>query len=239
MLTFLRKIRKSLIETGSARKYFLYAIGEIALVVIGILIAVQINNWNENRKTKKTERKYLIELTQALELDISDLQINIKTSQKTIQSIDILLNHFEKNLPYIDSLSIHFANSTLFTNLITDASAYEKLLARGLDIVSNDSLQSKIVNYYDFSSAFLKTNEEMVVNPHHNLSVKPAMMEKFNYSWVLKPAIPNSYETLKSDSEYLSLLKTTQEIISYQQKLSKSLIEEASSLQIDIRKELQ
>ena len=59
MLTFLRKIRKSLIESGSARKYLIYAIGEIALVVIGILIALQVNNWNEARKTKSTEIKLL------------------------------------------------------------------------------------------------------------------------------------------------------------------------------------
>jgi hypothetical protein len=54
MLTFLRKIRWSLLESGSARKYIFYAIGEIALVVIGILIALQINNWNEWKKDRKT-----------------------------------------------------------------------------------------------------------------------------------------------------------------------------------------
>tara|TARA_Y100000385_G_C13099534_1_gene643585 strand:- start:2936 stop:3121 length:186 start_codon:yes stop_codon:yes gene_type:complete len=53
MLTLLRKIRKSLIDSGSSRKYLLYAIGEIALVVIGILIALQINNWNESRKDRQ------------------------------------------------------------------------------------------------------------------------------------------------------------------------------------------
>ena len=57
MLTFLRKIRKSLIESGIARKYLLYAIGEIALVVIGILIALQINNWNEKMFLVNTIRE--------------------------------------------------------------------------------------------------------------------------------------------------------------------------------------
>tara|TARA_B100000497_G_C7695677_1_gene424750 strand:- start:231 stop:434 length:204 start_codon:yes stop_codon:yes gene_type:complete len=62
MLTFLRKIRKSLIESGSSRKYLLYAVGEIALVVIGILIALQINNWNEFRKDRKVENDILREI---------------------------------------------------------------------------------------------------------------------------------------------------------------------------------
>jgi len=66
MHTFLRKIRKSLIESGGARKYMLYAIGEIALVVIGILIALQINNWNEWRKEGIKENKLLYDLVETL-----------------------------------------------------------------------------------------------------------------------------------------------------------------------------
>ena len=59
MLTFLRKIRKSMIDSGSSRKYAIYAIGEIALVVIGILIALQINNWNQNRLDRIEEQRLL------------------------------------------------------------------------------------------------------------------------------------------------------------------------------------
>ena len=66
MLTFLRKIKRSLVESGSARKYLLYAIGEITLVVIGILIALQINNWNEWRKDRKKEKEILTELAVTL-----------------------------------------------------------------------------------------------------------------------------------------------------------------------------
>jgi hypothetical protein len=50
MLHFLRRIRRSLINTGATRKYLLYAVGEIALVMIGILLALQVNNWNEGNK---------------------------------------------------------------------------------------------------------------------------------------------------------------------------------------------
>ncbi len=62
MLTFLRKIRKSFIESGAVKKYLLYAIGEIALVVIGILIALQINLWNESKKDRRAENEALINL---------------------------------------------------------------------------------------------------------------------------------------------------------------------------------
>jgi len=59
MIKILRKIRQNLLSEGKNRKYFKYAIGEIVLVVIGILIALQINNWNENRKNPEKENKYL------------------------------------------------------------------------------------------------------------------------------------------------------------------------------------
>ena len=59
MIKFFRKIRQNLLSEGKTGKYFKYAIGEIVLVVIGILIALQINNWNESRKMKIEEKKML------------------------------------------------------------------------------------------------------------------------------------------------------------------------------------
>ncbi len=58
MLKFFRKIRQKLIEEDNIRKYLLYAIGEIILVVIGILIALQVNNWNEKRKANQLASYY-------------------------------------------------------------------------------------------------------------------------------------------------------------------------------------
>src|SRR6056297_1068125 len=60
MITLFRRIRQKLIDSGSVSKYLLYAIGEILLVVIGILIALQVNNWNEER-IKLSEEKYFLE----------------------------------------------------------------------------------------------------------------------------------------------------------------------------------
>lgn len=55
MLKFFRKIRQKLLGEGKIKNYSLYAIGEITLIVVGILIALQIGNWNENSKTRKNE----------------------------------------------------------------------------------------------------------------------------------------------------------------------------------------
>ena len=75
MIKFFRKIRFDLMEKNKNRKYFKYAIGEIALVVIGILIALQINNWNENRLNNKAIKAYLTSFTQDLNNEKGGLEM--------------------------------------------------------------------------------------------------------------------------------------------------------------------
>jgi len=69
MIKFFRKSRYELMNQNKTTKYFKYAIGEIVLVVIGILIALQINNWNENRKDSIQEHKYLERLVKENQLN--------------------------------------------------------------------------------------------------------------------------------------------------------------------------
>src|SRR6056297_2698559 len=81
MLKFFRHIRKKLIEQDNVRKYLLYAIGEILLVVIGILIALQVNNWNEERKERNQEVKILREIRNDLKsnyMEIEDIHLSIE-----------------------------------------------------------------------------------------------------------------------------------------------------------------
>jgi len=89
MLTLLRKIRKSLLESGSTQKYILYAIGEIVLVVIGILIALQINNWNENRKKLKLKASYETSLMNDLSRDTLMLGRLIEENYEILNSLEM------------------------------------------------------------------------------------------------------------------------------------------------------
>jgi hypothetical protein len=70
MLHFFRKIRHDLIANSKTYKYFKYAVGEVVLVVLGILIALQINNWNEEKKTEQRIVSFLIEIQNNLDNDI-------------------------------------------------------------------------------------------------------------------------------------------------------------------------
>jgi hypothetical protein len=71
MIKFFRKIRQNLLMENKTGKYLKYAIGEIILVVIGILIALQINNWNENQKLETKTQAYYVQLLDDLNNDIA------------------------------------------------------------------------------------------------------------------------------------------------------------------------
>ena len=108
MLTFFRKIRKGLLGSGQARKYLLYAIGEIALVVIGILIALQINNWNEWRKDRQDEQEVLREIHETLEMNVQLIENHIANINRYTRSSDIILRAILENIDYTDTLDWHF-----------------------------------------------------------------------------------------------------------------------------------
>jgi len=149
MIKFFRKIRQNLLSEGKTAKYFKYAIGEIVLVVIGILIALQINNWNEKSKLKNEEIKLLKEMRSALISDKEDIISNISEHLSAAKSCSILINHISNKLPYNDSLDFHFANALNTTRFNHTSSPYETLKIKGPDLIENDSLRILLGEYYD------------------------------------------------------------------------------------------
>jgi hypothetical protein len=93
MIKFFRHIRKSLLMENKTGKYFKYAIGEIILVVIGILIALQINNWNEDRKAKIVEDSFFANILIDLEKDDAKLNYYKTFYTKRIEYLDTLLTY--------------------------------------------------------------------------------------------------------------------------------------------------
>ena len=121
MLTFLRRIRRSLIESSAFRKYILYAIGEIALVVIGILIALQINNWNSDRIDRKEEQLYLKRLVQDLEQDL----VNIQDARNNHEKRLLVGTHVLESLG--DNNVSRLYNSNSYKMAIENRSKYDRL----------------------------------------------------------------------------------------------------------------
>ncbi len=104
MIKFFRHIRKDLMEKNKTGKYLKYAIGEIVLVVIGILIALQINNWNEHQKKQKLKVSYEISLMSDLSLDTLLLGRLIDENYKILNSLELQQRRFLGPETPIDTL---------------------------------------------------------------------------------------------------------------------------------------
>lgn len=97
MIKFFRKIRQTLLSENKFSKYLIYAIGEIVLVVIGILIALSINNWNENRKNRILEQEILKDLKEEYVLNLSQLQQKIDMRNSIIQNSNDVLRYIDNS----------------------------------------------------------------------------------------------------------------------------------------------
>jgi len=146
MIKFLRKIRQKLLSENKFSKYLIYAIGEIVLVVIGILIALGINNWNEENKKVAEESEYLVNLLAEFKTNHEELKTNIarhKFVKLKTKELSNLINPNPKDITSnkLDTLMWAMAYIPEFKALSSLASS-EKL-----DLVNDYPLKNDIGNW--------------------------------------------------------------------------------------------
>jgi hypothetical protein len=150
MLRFFIKIRQKLLEENKIGNYLKYAIGEIFLVVIGILIALSINNWNEANKNAKREHAFLTNLQQDLSSDSLRLK-EIKDKLKIAVSYKrVFESQMKGNVTDPDSLNAHFLKQyNLLIDFVPNSTTIDELSNNGLNLISSPSLRRQIVTLYN------------------------------------------------------------------------------------------
>jgi hypothetical protein len=217
MIKFFRHIRKDLMEKNKTSKYFKYAIGEIILVVIGILIALQINNWNEHKKLKVQEVEALTEIIS--DLTINNNQFNQVLNGKnrpgnisnTLSSLHIIIDHLKSKEVYNDSLDKHFGILNHSLNYINyKTSGYESLSSIGLDLIKNTKLRSEIGEYYTSSIIIPKNVSVGLTEDFNNYMLDYARKEFISNddsTAGTNTLHPRNYIVLREKGEYLESLK--------------------------------
>jgi len=159
MINFFRKTRKKMADDNRPLKYMRYAIGEILLVVIGILIALSINNWNENGKKLQFEITVLENIQEDILSDKTDCDLNLQYLKEVITNeqrlLDFLLNDSlqpSDSISYVDALGIDLL--TAFHN-----ASFNNLQNNDIGLITNNSLYKKITRFYDFYVATLNRIE--------------------------------------------------------------------------------
>ena len=163
MIKLFRKIRRQLLGQKKFGNYLLYAIGEIVLVVLGILIALNINNWNEVEKERMTEQNYLRRLQIDLENDYETLIFSKGLSMERLKQIDLLFkvndeqglyNHNAKQI--VESIEKVTWRSYLPLSRIV----YNELLNSGkMSLIQSEKLRELLSNYYGSADHW-----EMILN---------------------------------------------------------------------------
>ena len=215
------------IETGKNLKY---AIGEIALIVVGILIALQINNWNENQKTKRQESKLLEQLKSDLKSNFYELEY--LDHAKTVD--DRLKSAFE----FINMSNVfNSANTT-----------YKYIENQGINILQNDSLRQRITEIYELDFHNIKYRDEINwdlitddLRPLLDVSLKSSKMvsTEFTYGAILDLNTPIDMKVLSKDEQFKNVIVRIQNFLlirlMHQQKTNTSLKELIAEIDIEIK----
>jgi hypothetical protein len=147
MIPFFRKIRKKMADDNKPLKYMRYAIGEIALVVIGILIALSINNWNEKRLEKQTLNNIYTIIAEDLKNDISEINHILKVKKEKEPIFNKILDGLMTEVDYNNCNECEFL-IVGNPNLTINKRGYNLLNNLSSSIISTDSLTIKIAQFY-------------------------------------------------------------------------------------------
>lgn len=159
MIKFFRKIRYKLLSENKRSRYVKYAIGEIILVVIGILIALQINTWNEGRKARALEIELLENLRKDLTLDTLDINFNLKYHLNFINEEKKLLNFLMSDLNSPNNPIDYNAALTTPLIVVLHESTFTNLQNNHVGILTNNALRKDISRFYDFYSTGIQRIE--------------------------------------------------------------------------------
>ncbi|WP_406683626.1 DUF6090 family protein [Seonamhaeicola sp. MEBiC1930] len=216
MIKFFRKIRQKLLSEGKMVKYIKYAIGEIVLVVIGILIALSINNWNQERINEKNIQGKLKLIHQELLEDIYDLEREIKNRSQKHQLISRSLDIIEQE----SSLDIHnrqvldssFLLYKRMEPLFNNTKSYEVFLSIESNFI-DAAIYSKLNNYLDeFNevNARIERMAQVISHPDFdilmNTSVKRKSSGEFYYSLKTIQQEHNLYEIMRHSKQYFNAI---------------------------------
>ena len=171
MINFFRKIRQRLLTENKVSKYLVYAVGEIVLVMIGILLALQVNNWNEEQKKRLEERDVLLELRRELKLNFKELNNYHSKGEGILQKVALYWDYFENDQSATNKDSIaEFVKNITYTDSYTPEfnTMYSVVSTSRIGLIKNEELRfylnrlttaSKALKDFDLQRISLKNEQ--------------------------------------------------------------------------------
>jgi hypothetical protein len=185
-------------------KYFKYAIGEIVLVVLGILIAIQINNWNESRKDVQREIKMLRDIHSDINNNILNIEEGIIVLKEGIGLTKNILSAYDNKTTYDSSMNKNFLFYKYFWDPDFRYASFENLKKEGVNLISNDTLRDNIIEIFEIDMDILDVSD---LNSHKNymISVGDKIVNKHLFmDFKRGEVLPFNYNKMMTDSSFYS-----------------------------------
>ena len=214
MIPFFRRIRKKMADENRPLKYARYAVGEIVLVVIGILIALQINTWNEELKTREIETKTLKEIRANLKTDLDELWSDISVMDSVTLAGGFVLEYLKSDADKPSKSFKYYMNiSRMNPHFDAIRGGYSLLQSKGLDIISNDSLRGAITKLYEFSYPYYAKYENERFQKLNTI-ILPKYTDYLSVYWLHDKSTfkgssqisDQDYIRMKNDSKFVNVL---------------------------------
>jgi hypothetical protein len=212
MIKFFRRIRQQLLTENKFIKYLFYAIGEVLLIIIGILLALYLNNLNSAQKSKLVEIELLNELKSNINSSIKSFKRTIDLEQEYVEYNIKILDYLDNKKPFDDTLLKPFGSYfwTVATNPVF--SGYIYLKSKGIDLITNDSLRKNLSVLFENDYSKLKDENQVWSNNLQLIISYPFHVNHFrryilhdSISGDIEVAKPFNYNALINNNKFKSI----------------------------------
>ena len=219
MIKFFRKIRQQLLtenppagRVGKFGKYLIYGVGEVILIVIGILLALYLNNINSEQKSKLVEIELLNELKSNVNSSIKSFERTLESEREYLGYNLLILDYLDNKKPFDDTLLTPFGAYfwTVSSNPISGGYTYLK--SKGIDLITNDSLRKNLSVLFENEFLIIKEENQIWANnlqqnisyPYHVSHFRRYFL-KDSISGDIEVAKPFNYNALIHDDKFKSI----------------------------------
>jgi len=211
-MAFFKRARILNLRKGDVKRYLLYAIGEIILIVIGIMIALNFDDGQERQKQKLKEIAILEGIRRDILRDTIDINVNIRGYQRLIKSDSILAKAIAERKPYNKNISNNiFALYFSDYFLILHESSFQLAKEKGLDIISNPELREEISRLYEFNYKGLLSMENNFEVQNYRNFLNKVLIENIHidYEFLMDSIASNSVQPFITQESYNELIENT------------------------------
>ena len=241
MIRFFRSLRQRLLTENRVSKYLLYALGEIALVMIGILLALQVNSWNDHRTNLRKSKEFHQRMIDDLDLIINSSSGEVSRSTDLMESLNSsveILESGELNDSTKSVLDFALLNYYQMVRLNTELSSYEEMKSSGqIGLIRNTELRNKINRYVTFHNAMADIFDQLA----QNIGETAVLSRHVTYHLGAESRsnrVSYNFESMAADRELINTLSNF--ALQWQDKLtfSKMIVTGATQLQGHIQENL-